>query len=241
MMRLSPSTQAHFTRPLAIWYPYFSENRDHLLPLPWQCSEKLSDRERNLIAASIRKFQLGESSEGSHLMRLARLESVRSGNPVYVDTLKLFIAEEQRHARDLGRFMEREQIPLAHHDWTDRLFRKTRRLANFDLAMGVLLTAERVATVYYQALRDATQSPLLKTLCQQILQDERQHVRFHLDILATLHQNRPRWQTTLFYRLHELFLAATLVIVWVDHRPVLQAGGFSCKQFFMKVWTELET
>jgi hypothetical protein len=39
-------------------------------------------------------------------MCYAREWSQRSGNAAYVETIRALIAEETRHARDLGRFMD---------------------------------------------------------------------------------------------------------------------------------------
>ena len=57
------------------WLAYFRHNRDRLRSLPWDCSYQLTDQERSTIATSIQAFQLGESSEGCHLMRLARQDA----------------------------------------------------------------------------------------------------------------------------------------------------------------------
>ncbi len=44
--------------------------------------------------------------------------------------------------------------------------------------MRVLATAEVLAIPYYTALRDATGSPLLRSICCRILTEEAQHLRF---------------------------------------------------------------
>ncbi|OLP15488.1 hypothetical protein BST81_26035 [Leptolyngbya sp. 'hensonii'] len=227
------------TGVLANWLCYFRSNREHLLPIPWDVLDRLTDEDRQTIAKSIQKFQLGESSEGSHLMKMARAETVRRGDPTYAETLKLFIGEEQRHARDLGRFMEREAIPLARHDWSDAAFRRLRRLINLETALMVLLTAELVATVYYKALRDATPSPLLRQICIQILHDENQHVAFQSEALRILRQGRPVWQQMGLSRLHQIFFALTLVVVWADHGPVFRAAGYGFGSFWGECWAAL--
>jgi hypothetical protein len=218
-------------RTSTAWLAYFQYNRNHLLPIPWDCVEPLTEAERTAIARSIRTFQLGESSEGTHLMQLARNYAKQQGDRRWVEIVKLFIAEEQRHARDLGRFMQQQQLPLAQHHWTDTLFRKLRRLANLEVALMVLLTAELVATVYYPALGQATRSPVLQQLCTQIFHDELHHVQFQAECLRAIRQHRPKWQCILINTAYSLFFRAALLAVWLDHHPVLKLSGYTCWSF----------
>ena len=102
----TPSTPKKSKYTSAQWLDYFLYNRENLLPLPWNCPYQITEKERRTISHSIRNFQLGESSEGSNLIKAARDYAADSGDATYIDTVKLFIAEEQRHARDLGRFMQ---------------------------------------------------------------------------------------------------------------------------------------
>jgi hypothetical protein len=227
-------------RVSATWLAYFQQNRNNLLPIPWDCWEQITDAERMAIARSIRTFQLGESSEGTHLMQLARNYAKQQNDHRWVEVVKLFIGEEQRHARDLGRFMQQQQLPLANHHWTNTLFRKLRRLANLEVAMMVLLTAELVATVYYPALGQATRSPVLQQLCIQISHDELHHVRFQAECLAAIRQGRPRWQCALINRAYTLFFRITLAAVWLDHRSVLKLGGYSCWSFYQTACAALQ-
>jgi len=52
--------------------------------------------ERDAIALSVQEFQLGESSEGRHLISAASRYAAYSGDFDYVTALRLFIAEENR-------------------------------------------------------------------------------------------------------------------------------------------------
>src|SRR5205814_12322 len=94
-----PAPTARRPRSTPEWLAYFRRNRDQLLPIPWEASGELDAIERRAIARSVQAFQLGEQSEGHHLMRYARRHADETGDPDYVETTRLFIAEEQRHAR----------------------------------------------------------------------------------------------------------------------------------------------
>lgn len=227
----NPARDVAPSKTSAEWVEYFRANRQNLLSIPWASPYRLTPTERNAIAHSIRNFQLGESSEGTNLMRVARAYAVKSGDATYVEALKLFIAEEQRHAKDLARFMQQQDMALARRHWTDTLFRKLRKLTNLEMAIVVLLTAELMAMVYYQALCEATHSRVLKQLCTQILRDETEHVRFQSEQLGKMRQNYPFWYIISLERLHQMFFRATLLLVWLDHRKVFRASGYTFWRF----------
>lgn len=224
----------------ADWLTYFRLNRENLMTLPWECDYQLTDAEKTTIAHSISHFQLGESSEGAHLMRLSRDYAERVGDCHWVEVMKLFIGEEQRHAKDLGQLMQAQGLPLAQKHWSDTWFRKARRLVNLEVALIVLLTAEVVATIYYPALGEATRSPLLHRLCQQIHRDETHHVQFQTESLHHIWQSHPHWRRVFTQLCFRVFFRATLVVVWVNHAPVLRAVGYSFTQFCQKACFVLE-
>jgi hypothetical protein len=214
------------------WVEYFRMNRSRLLPIPWGLGAELCATERTAIARSIQAFQLGESSEGRNLMGYARAWAVRSGDADYVEAIGLLIAEEQRHARDLGRFMELNGIPCIRRRWTDTVFRRLRNLVGtLEISIAVLVTAEIIAKVYYAALREASESKMLRRICDQILRDEARHVEFQTEQLTKLRRSRAApllWATL---ALHEiLFLGAMLVVAW-SHRFALSRGGFGIRRF----------
>jgi hypothetical protein len=215
------------------WVEHFRQNRSRLLPIPWGRGAELSDEERAAITGSIQAFQLGESSEGRNLMRYARAWAARSGDADYVEAIGMLIAEEQRHARDLGRFMEMNGIPCIRRRWTDSVFRRRRNvIGTLEISIGVLVTAEIIAKVYYAALREASQSAVLRSICDQILRDEARHVEFQTEQLTKLQRGRAApllWATLALHEL--LFAGATLVVAW-SHRRTLSRGGFGLRRFW---------
>src|SRR5439155_128381 len=182
-----PAPTARRPRSTPEWLAYFRRNRDELLPIPWEARGELDAVERRAIARSAQAFQLGEQSEGHHLMRYARRHADETRDPDYVETTRLFIAEEQRHARDLARFMALNAIPTRTKNWTDSVFRRLRNLVGtLEISIAVLVTAEIIAKVYYPALREATGSTILRPLCAQIGRHDRLHVDFQTQQLARL-------------------------------------------------------
>lgn len=207
------------------WVQYFQFNRENLRIIPWYADGVLSATERDAISSSLAEFQLGESSEGKHLIRFAKEYADQSGDAEYATAMGLFIAEENRHARDLGRFMDLHQIPPKQKTFTDTVFRSLRKVARLEMSIGVLVTAEIIAQVYYRALRDSTRSRALYVLCTQILNDEREHVRFQSERLAILRHSKRGVSRSVRKLLHRILMGGTIPIVWRYHSKALQAGG----------------
>jgi hypothetical protein len=208
------------------WCDFFRAKEKHLIDHPWEWSPPLSAAEKRLVAASLQEFQQGEGLEGRHYFRVVAAEARQSGDLEYAEAHRLFMSEEQRHARDLGAFLDREEIPRLPADsprnW---LFRWLGSRGGFELTAAIILHIEIIAQAYYAALAAATASPLLRSLCTQILRDEAMHVRFQCQRLAYVRRRRSpagMWLTNVLDYL--LFVGAWLVCYWGHHR-VLRAGG----------------
>jgi hypothetical protein len=222
------------------WRRYFRANRDNLLTPPWGDGAQLTEAERDAIARSIAEFQLGESSEGKHLIAAARQWAGHAEDPDYVLAVGMFIAEENRHAGDLGRFMDLEGIAGKKRTFADSVFRRLRKLARLELSISVLVTAEVIAQVYYQALAAATGSTILRALCEQILRDEDRHVRFQCERLAILRRHRGPACRALCTAAHRVLMLGAILVVWMNHGRALAAGGHGWRRFWRSTWDHAE-
>lgn len=224
------------------WLEYYQQNAQSLMDIPWE--EKgalLSAEEKMIIAASLKEFQLGESSEGRNLTKDAQAYAEKSGDHAYAEAIQLFIAEEQRHARDLARFMKMNGIATVDTTLADTVFRCLRNLwPGLELSVSVLITAEIIAKVYYDVLWEATQSTILRRLCDQILRDELSHVAFQADQLATLRMKRGRVAYSATMAAQRFLYCGTVLVVWVFHRPVIQRGGLKFVDWWASCWREFD-
>lgn len=213
------------------WREYYHRNAGCLMEIPWERGVSFSEAEKAAITSSVQEFQLGESSEAKHFQGLAKAYALRTGDEEYVFALRLFIGEEHRHARDLGRVLDLAGLGRIGHTWPDTVFRWLRHRAGLELSIAVLVTAEIIAKVYYAALREATGSVVLRRLCDQILSDELQHVRFQCERLAILRARHTRLMVWLKGSLQRWFFAGTCGVVWWKHRRALRAGGLGLRRF----------
>jgi len=216
------------------WEEHFRLNRHHFSDIDWNRHDYLSAKERKVICSSLRQFQRGEHSEGKHLFEFAK----SFPDPAYLRSIVLFIKEEQTHARVLSLFMEKNRIPKLESHWVDNVFRWLRSLGSLRNSVQVLLTAEIIAKVYYQALAHATNSNLLQQLCRQIVKDELSHIEFQCSTLNIMNNATPEFSKKLNHFIHFVLMFGTTAIVWVYHRRVLSRGGFGIRRFFNAVFGE---
>jgi hypothetical protein len=208
------------------WIRYFRANAAEPC-LPWDDGYRLSGAERAVVIESIQQFQLGENAQGRRL-----LERAETLDAEFVQALRLFIKEEQRHSALLGRFLKTQGSPCLHRHWVHAAFRRVRGWAGLEVRMRVLATAEVLAIPYYTALRDATGSPLLRSICDRILAEETEHLRFQAFTFGRLASHRAALLQAMAHAMHRCFLMAITLLVWMEHRLVFRAGGYSLGQLW---------
>ena len=181
--------------------------------------------EREILGPSLAQFQLGESSDGRHLLAYARRFGDTSGDSWLAEAMALFIQEENRHSHWLGQFLKAQQYPPLRACWSDAAFRLVRKLMGFGLMVSVLVCAEIVAVPYYKAVRTSTASQWLRAICTRLLKDEAIHLRFQASNLGAVWR---RWK--LFRALrncHKLLMGLICFVVWQEHAAVLRLGGYT--------------
>src|SRR4051794_6952970 len=134
----------------AEWIAYFQENTKRQRAIPWEQGASVSEPELSEIVASLRGWQLGETSDGAHLLAAAHHYASKIGDAGYVEAVRLFIEEEQRHGGNLGRFLDLAGVVRADSDWGDTLFRLVRyALPRMEAWTTPVIMVETHALVYY--------------------------------------------------------------------------------------------
>jgi len=214
-----------------VWLNHFEYHAHHSRSVPHGLSDRLTPDERRLISSSIATFQLGEQSEGHTLLRAAKQFGFARQMPSLGRIFELLILEERRHAAFLRAFMEDNNIALKRTDWTDRVFRRLRRLAGLEIYLHVLITAELIGIVYYRALERVTACQRLKALCRVLVSDELAHVGFESQMLLSLRASRTARMQTLMRVSHRAFFTVTAYVVWLTHRAMLRRTGYTTLSF----------
>lgn len=202
------------------------------MTLPWHDSCLLSAAERDIVARSIQQFHLGEWARGRGLVQRASSHPVLSSDVWFLPALELFIAEEQRHSKMLGQFLDREQIPRLSHHWVDSVFRRFRKLAGLEVCVTVLVTAEVLAVPFYRALRDATRSALLGGICLGILRDEAAHLKYQALTLGLIQRPLGPMARAIRFHCHSVMFYLTALVLWQQHRKIFCRAGWDFRRFW---------
>ncbi|MET9367690.1 ferritin-like domain-containing protein [Streptomyces griseoflavus] len=183
------------------------------------------------VWAGIRRFQVGEDGDGTDLVAKADA----AGDPDYARAVRLFVAEEQNHARLLARLLAAGGVPVLTRHWSDTVFVRLRRLMGLRTELLVLMVAEVVALRYYRALRDGTDDPLTTDVAARILADELRHVPFHCARLRVSLAELPGPLRRPVMSLWRLLLLAASLVVALDHGPALRRFGLTRRRFVSDV------
>ncbi|MDB4089231.1 hypothetical protein N9544_06360 [Flavobacteriales bacterium] len=216
------------------WKEYYTENQGQFDWLNFVVIDTITQSEKIIIQKSLQEFQKGENSEGKNLIHYAR----EFGNQDYLDAIILFIKEEQQHALVLGKFMKVNDIPKIKTHWVDSVFRGLRKMAGLENSVTVLLTAEVISAIYYKGLYKATNSNILKLICNRILIDEEMHINFQTFTLSEYYEKKSSFGKLINRIFHRILMAGTTIVVWAGHKKALKNGGYSFLKFYKEVFEE---
>lgn len=210
------------------WLRHFQDNRADRPEPDWHRGSPFPAEVQVRLATSLAHFQLGENGEGATLLAEAR--RTWADDPDYVAALRLFVAEEQEHARLLARLVARLGGRLVTSHWTDACFQRLRRALGVGFEIQILLIAEIIGTAYYRLLR-STGDTVLRQVCELMLRDEAPHLRFHADRVVI---SQLRWspgRRALWTAQFRFLLRVAVIAAWIDHRPALRAVGIDRRLF----------
>ena len=217
------------------WIDYFKRNQ-LASRINWSLSPQINNAEKRAVLQSLQAWQLGETSDGAHLLAAAKKYSLAIGDEYYCRSVQLFIKEEQKHGNNLGRYLDLIGEKRVSKDWGDTLFRKIRYYnTNMECWTLAVIAVESTAQVFYQSLKDATGCPLLKQICTDILIDEAPHIQFQLQRMQIIFAGKTVLQKIACYQVYKLFYFATSLVVWLAHHKAFSAGGNNLGRYLMKM------
>ncbi|MBQ0979820.1 ferritin-like domain-containing protein [Micromonospora sp. M61] len=208
------------------WVREFTENAERRREEPDPPWDEGSPLSRALIR-SLQRFQAGEDGDGANLIR----KSASAGDPSYLAAVRLFVAEEQNHARLLKQLLLSTGGDVIDGHWTDRVFVAIRRALGLRLELMTLMVAEVVALRYYRSVRDGTADPLLTDVGARILTDEQRHVPFHTERLREAWDGRSRPVRAALAAGWWALLLGAVVVVAYGHGAALRLLGVGRLRF----------
>ena len=217
------------------WIAHFTANLKEQR-INWHQKPCITKEEKAALIPSLQAWQLGETSDGSNLLCAATKYARSVNEPGYVDAIALFIKEEQKHGENLGRYLDAIGEKRIGKNWGDSLFRYVRHInTSMEIWTLAVITVESAAQVYYQALKDATQCTLLKSICTDILTDEAYHISFQVERMKTMYEPKVRWKKGLLNSFYLFFYICTALIIWMAHKKVFIAGGNTFHSYARKM------
>jgi len=202
----------------------------------WDLKPNITPEEICIILSALQAWQLGETSEGKHLIAASTKYAYAIGDLAYIDAVKLFIKEEQKHGNNLGLYLDRIGQPRVTKNWGDSLFRRVRYFnTNMEIWTLAVIVVESTAQIFYQSLKDATNCELLKQICNDILIDEAYHITFQTERLAIIYEGKNNFSKAWRRIVYKYFFYATATLVWIAHRKLFKAGGNSFDSYSRKM------
>ena len=218
------------------WLVYYQNNRINRPEPKWNSPSPLDCYVQSVLAHSLSHFQLGETGEGSFLMAHAQAQVPE--DTAYHDALQLFVAEENEHARLLGRLVGRFGGTAIRRHWTQMLFRLVRRAFGFKFEIQALVIAELVGTAYYRLLHLRARDAVLDDTCAFILRDKARHIDFHADWLGEFQSRLLPLERAIWTAQFQILFAGAAQLAWIDHRHCLRVVGSSRREFFAEARRE---
>lgn len=217
------------------WIRHFKVNATQQR-IDWSLKPGISDKEISTVLASLQAWQLGETSDGRHLLRAATKYAMKVNDPGYIEAVTLFIKEEQKHGNNLGRYLDKIGAERIKHNWGDALFRKVRYFnTSIEIWTLAVITVESTAQIFYQSLKNATNCSLLKQICTDILVDEAYHIEFQTERFSIIFNNKTSFPKALSRKMYYLFFFFTAAVVWMAHKKLFKAGGVQFKGYMNKM------
>src|SRR4051794_18092493 len=71
--------------PSRVWVKHFQDNANRQRAIPWERGAEVTSSELAAVAASLRAWQLGETSDGSHLLSAAGNYASKVGDPDFLE------------------------------------------------------------------------------------------------------------------------------------------------------------
>jgi hypothetical protein len=208
------------------WLAYFRRNATRASAPVNPAVTELPPRLRGALVRSLGRFYLGEAGEGRVANEAARASDVALDDAMR-ESIALYVREEGRHARSLAALLRALGSSPPSHAWSERLFRRGRRLLGLRTKMLTIAAAEVVGLVYYRVL--AERIPEISDTAREIAEDEEAHLEFQAEYFARVVARGPaRFSAARAAAVAGSFVAivtCATALVSLGHRDLLGAIG----------------
>ena len=221
------------------WVDHFTTNLKKKR-INWSQKPAISDTDRESVLYSLKAWQLGETSEGAHLLEATRVYAEKIKDVDYLPAMRLFIKEEQKHGANLGRYIDLIGEERLTKDWGDSIFRFIRGFnTSMEMWTITVIIVESAAQIFYQALHDASDCTLLKGICIDIMIDEAHHIKFQNERMHIIFQQKSFYNKAFSIGAYGVLFFGTIHAIWFGHKTALIAGGIDKNEFMRLMYALL--
>ena len=220
-----------------LWIEYYRKNTGSFVEPDWSepCGMDAGGARVALIN-SLAIFQLGETGDGSTLLKWAARESAHDVRlQGYPAAVKLFIREENFHAEMLARMVTHLGGTLRKKHWAAWAFNRIRKLIpRLEYEIQILLSAELIARAYYALLARHVLEPAIQACCARLVRDEIKHIAFHAEFFRERFESWMPMAIQLWKAQFKFLFLLAERLVWANHRPAFVALGITKEQFCIR-------
>jgi hypothetical protein len=211
----------------AQWLSYFQSNKESRINISFAKHNSIPASTRAPLIWTLQRFQIGETGEGNHLRKYARM----TNDPDYEQCIDLFIKEEQYHALVLAQMIQSMDGVLLTWHWSDLAFIGLRRMLGLKTELLILLIAEIIGKCFYNACANNLKNSRFSDAFSLIVLDEIGHLEFHCEFLRDeMKPLPPIAKKICYFAWCVLFFSACLVFI-VDNMRALEAINVSPRNF----------
>lgn len=223
-------------RTSQFWKNHF-ENNLKKERVDWSLKPDITKIEKDSILFSLKAWQLGETSDGSNLIKAASKYANKISDQDYIDAVKLFIKEEQKHGNNLGIYIDKIGEKRKKKDIGDSIFRIVRGFnTSMELWTITVLIVECAAQIFYKALMDSTHCLLLKQICHDILIDEAHHIKFQNERLSMIFNSKGFYNKAFSIGLYGILFFFTIHAIWIGHSKAFKSGNVNKNEFMRQMY-----
>lgn len=222
------------------WLCHFLHNRHERATIEWESSSSAPVA----LGQAMRRWRCGIEAGGLDGRKWLIAAALRryASDPAYIQSLRLFVKEQQHHATLLARTLERvEPASPPIGPWRaglDRALTVGRRWIGIRFELSVLLLSQLIAVLLCRMIQAATGDPAVRGVSGQIMRDTRAHAAFHAERLTMefadfnfIRRNLRRWRLRLMF-------AAALGVSAVRYGPLIRAAGWTRRRFCAEGWRQ---
>jgi hypothetical protein len=225
---------SHTHKTSVQWVSHFEENAK-ALRINWNLEPNIDPKIKAQILPSLKAWQKGETSDGKNLIYASTKYAIQTKDLPYLDAIKLFIKEEQKHGENLGKYIDAIGEKRIQFNLGDYLFRRVRYFAkSIEVWTITVIIVESYAQIFYKALHDASECKLLRQICSDILKDEAHHIRFQYERLNQIIHHRENAFLGIRKFLYKMQFKIITWAIWRSHKNAFIAGGVDKTRFISK-------